>query len=354
MQDGWLVSGMRPLAVLAALVTGAVFCACGVPVQTGAPEVVSAPLGSAFGPGARVLLDAHNAYPERGRWADRIDRALATGVPLAIEQDLYWRRDAERKHHEVVVAHDSDALVGAPTLETHFFETIRPIMERALREDHRASWPLVTLNLDFKTNEPALHEAVWTLLGKYEQWLTTATRTANPDMRSPLSVGPLLVLSGADAGQRARFHDQVPVGARLRAFGAAPVPTPQGSTREARARDQVRTAPHALMPRPASNYLRWVNFSWLVVEEGGAAKAAAWTAGDSVRLASVVRRAHSQHYWIRLYTLDAFGANDDRGYTASYNFGSELAAALRWRAVIAAGVDFVATDQYEAFQAHRK
>ena len=41
-------------------------------------------------PGRRVLLDAHNAYPEQGLWRDRIDRALATGVPLAIEQDLVW------------------------------------------------------------------------------------------------------------------------------------------------------------------------------------------------------------------------------------------------------------------------
>ena len=35
------------------------------------------------------------------------------------------------------------------------------------------------------------------------------------------------------------------------------------------------------------------------------------------------------------------------GWTASYNFGSEDAARLRWRAAIRAGVDFIATDQYE-------
>ena len=29
----------------------------------------------------RSLLHAHNAYPEDGRWRDRIDRALATGLP---------------------------------------------------------------------------------------------------------------------------------------------------------------------------------------------------------------------------------------------------------------------------------
>ena len=35
-----------------------------------------------FGPGQRVLLDAHNAYPQNDRWSDRIDRALATGTPV--------------------------------------------------------------------------------------------------------------------------------------------------------------------------------------------------------------------------------------------------------------------------------
>ena len=29
--------------------------------------------------------------PIEGRWSDRIDRALATGLPVAIEQDLMWR-----------------------------------------------------------------------------------------------------------------------------------------------------------------------------------------------------------------------------------------------------------------------
>ena len=57
--------------------------------QTGAAA------GSSYAPGRRVLIDAHNAYPTEGRFEDRIDRALATGMPLAIEQDLSgsWIRD---------------------------------------------------------------------------------------------------------------------------------------------------------------------------------------------------------------------------------------------------------------------
>ena len=50
---------------------------------------------AAFLPGQRVLLDAHNAYPDRGRFHERIDDALATGLPVAIEQDLAWCRGSD-------------------------------------------------------------------------------------------------------------------------------------------------------------------------------------------------------------------------------------------------------------------
>ena len=43
---------------------------------------------TAFTPGSRTLMDAHNCYPNHGRWEDRIDRALGCGISLAIEQDL--------------------------------------------------------------------------------------------------------------------------------------------------------------------------------------------------------------------------------------------------------------------------
>jgi hypothetical protein len=42
------------------------------------------------------------------------------------------------------------------------------------------------------------------------------------------------------------------------------------------------------------------------------------------------------------------------GWDPAYNFGSREAVAIRWRAAIDAGVDFIATDQYEAFAAVRK
>src|SRR5690349_16029178 len=98
-------------------------------------------------PGSRVLLDAHNCYPYDGRWADRIDRALSTGTPLAIEQDLVWFQGRS------LVAHENPR-GDEPTMKQYFFERIRPIVEKALRDNRRDDWPLITLNLDFKSEEP--------------------------------------------------------------------------------------------------------------------------------------------------------------------------------------------------------
>jgi hypothetical protein len=115
---------------------------------------------------------------------------------------------------------------------------------------------------------------------------------------------------------------------------------------------QMTSAQH--IDARADNFARWVNFPWSVIEAGGQQTAGAWVLADSTRLRAFVRRAHAQGFWIRFYTLDGFTAADDRGFTAAYNFGSRAAAALRWRAALATGVDFVATDQYADFTALRR
>jgi hypothetical protein len=43
------------------------------------------------------VLDAHNCYPYEGQWTDRLQRALSTGRPVGIEQDLAWYRGASRR-----------------------------------------------------------------------------------------------------------------------------------------------------------------------------------------------------------------------------------------------------------------
>ena len=71
-------------------------------------------------------------------------------------------------------------------------------------------------------------------------------------------------------------------------------------------------------------------------------------------LQSLVNRAHSLGYWIRFYTLDGFVSSDNRGWDNGYNFGSRDAVHIRWRAALKAGVDFIATDQYEDLAAVTK
>jgi len=277
-------------------------------------------------PGSFVLLDAHNAYPYQGRWADRLDRALATGTPIAIEQDLIWRTATDGHPARSVVSHGEPFTGTEPTLRD-FFERVRPLIEAA-RTASRGGWPIVTLNLDFKDSRPEHFAEVWQLLGEYEKWLTTARKVADATEVQPLEVGPLLVLTGADPAQQVSFYDGLPIGARLRLFGAVP-----GGT--------VR----------ATNYLRWSNNAWSAVEPEGQNRAGDWTPDDADRLRHLVDTAHAGGLWIRFYTLNGHATRDgdEMGWTASYNFGSIEAARLRWRAAIDAGVDYIATDQYEAF-----
>lgn len=284
-------------------------------------------------PGTRVLMDAHNCYPQDGKWANRIERALSTGVPLAIEQDLHLFQG------RVVVAHDAPAKGGEPTVREYFFERIRPLMEQALKENRRTQWPLIVLNLDFKSNERPLLESLWKLLGEYESWITTARRGADIHKLEAMDVRPLLVLTGDAEEQERVFYDEVPVGAKLRLFGAARVVN--GSRWD--------TPPEMMVPERADNYRRWWNNAWTVVEEGGQYNAGDWTPGDERRLHALVTHAHDFGYWIRFYTLNGYTRqqSEELGTGRGYNFRSADVAMLRWQAMKRAGVDFIASDMYE-------
>ncbi len=146
-----------------------------------------ASVGAGRGLGSGSWREGHarcaQRLPYNGRYLDRIDRALATGVPVAIEQDLVWRPAGEGRPARSIVSHGEPYDGKEPSLREYFFERIRPIVEQALKSGDRAGWPLVTLNLDLKSNEPEHHRAIWTLLGEYESWLTTAERTADGGRR---------------------------------------------------------------------------------------------------------------------------------------------------------------------------
>jgi hypothetical protein len=102
-----------------------------------------------------------------------------------------------------------------------------------------------------------------------------------------------------------------------------------------------------LLTEAPTNYRRWWNNSWYEVEEGGQPHAGAWTPADAARLRALVDHAHQLGYWIRFYTLDGFSNGKAHGWFDSYNFGSLQAARVRWRASIDAGVNLIASDQYE-------
>jgi hypothetical protein len=316
------------------------------------PAVETSP--TAFLPGSRVLLDAHNCYPYHGEWADRIERALQTGFPLAIEQDLAWYSDPASGKSWSIVAHNEPFAGEEPTLREHFFEKLRPAVERALAANDRENWPLVTLNLDFKTEEPEHLGAIWQLLAEYKDWLTTAERGEDGAAMAPLDVKPILVLTGESDAQEAVFHQNVPAGDRLLVFGAVRVNRPPSTDPPEKGwQAAVSTPPEALVaPGTASNYRRWWNNSWFFVEEGGATRAGEWTPEDEQRLRSLVGHAHANGLWIRFYTLNGHDPADrSQGWGAGYNFGSLEQAEIRWRAAINTGVDFIATDQYEGLAA---
>ena len=290
-------------------------------------------------PGSRVITDAHNCYPYFEWWGDRIDRALSTGAPVAIEQDLAWYTNPVTGKSWSVVTHGEPVTGREPTLEKYFFERVRPTVEKALRERNHGDWPLITLNLDFKDNKPEHLAAVLALLRKYDAWITSAPRVEAADTPQPLEVKPILVLTGEADAQQKVFHDDLNPGERILAFGAIHT-----------AAMNPQAAPAELGSEKASNYRRWWNNAWQVVEPAGQQNAGIWTREKELRLRALAEQAHANGLWIRFYTLD--GATEKElscnGWFRTYNFGTLDAARTRWRAAIAAGVDYIASDQYEA------
>lgn len=289
-------------------------------------------------PGTRTTLDAHNCYPYEGQWSDRIDRALAQGVPVAIEQDLFWYTDPQTGISRSVLAHTKVFHGNEPSLETYFFERVRPMIEAELSHPRPERWPLITLNLDIKTEEPEHLRAIYQTLQKYQGWLTTAVNTDNPMTVQTLRPGPILVLAGPSDNLERVFRKEVPTNAPLLVFGAVHTTS-----------DSASVAPEDLEREPASNYRRWWNNPWSTVESGGPPNAGEWTPKSQRRLNMMVQHAHAQGLWIRFYTLDGATPEDQKknGWFKTYNFPSLAAAEARWKASLDAGVDYLATDQYD-------
>ncbi|HEX3472122.1 MAG TPA: hypothetical protein VHT28_13145 [Silvibacterium sp.] len=289
-------------------------------------------------PGSRTVMDAHNCYPYLEWWSARIDRVLSAGTPVAIEQDLAWHMDIKTGRSWSVVTHGQPTSGEEPTMEQYFFEKVRPTVEKALREGNHGDWPLITLNLDFKDNKPEHLAAVLALLRKYRPWLTSAAKGSHEADVQPLDVKPILVLTGEADAQQMVFYDELQAGDRLLAFGAI----------HTEGKDPA-AAPEVIDAEKESNYRRWWNNPWKVVEAGGQQHAGEWTQEKANRLRALVARAYANGLWIRFYTLD--GATEAElschGWFRAYNFGTLEAARVRWRAAIVSHVDYLASDQYE-------
>ncbi|MDQ1257442.1 MAG: hypothetical protein QG656_2047, partial [Candidatus Hydrogenedentes bacterium] len=237
--------------------------------------VACAGYAEGFLPGQRVLIEAHNCYPYGGLWADRIDRALAVGAPVAIELDMAWYTDATGKSW-AVLAHGGPFSGKEPVLREYFFEKVRPVVEKALAEGNQGDWPLYTLNInDLRGKDEVM--AVWLrdLLTEYEGWLCTALKTDDPALQSSIDVKPVLVLSNDGDSVTKIFYDQVPAGGKLLLFGGR-----SGGGK-------------------ATNFNRWWNHSWSDVEPEGQFNAGEWTPEDAARLKTLVDEAHAAGYWIR-------------------------------------------------------
>jgi hypothetical protein len=181
----------------------------------------------------KPILDAHNCYPYEGRWNDRIQRALNSGFPVSIEQDLAWYVDPATGKGRVVVSHTPHPTGSEPTLEDYFFKQVTPVMAKILAENKQSQWPLIVLHFDFKDNQAPLLEAVWQVLGQHEEWLSTAVKSNDPAVLAPIERKPILVVTEEADEQQKVFYDALPVGGKLRLFGSAhTTAAPKGLTRE--------------------------------------------------------------------------------------------------------------------------
>jgi hypothetical protein len=205
--------------------------------------------------------------------------------------------------------------VNAPTLEEDFFLPLKARMEAALASGDKSQWPLVTLNLDFKTATPEQLANLHALLAKYRPWLSTAPKGGD----GKITYGPLLVLLGAAQVNEDVFYTQIPAGADILGFGASANCT------------------------AATEYRRWCNFAFRNL-----LKIPDWQ--------QYVKDAQTKGLWVRVYTIN--GANEEEsrknGWGRGYMAGSREAAEKLWGDFTKAGVDFIATDEYEAFTDWKK
>jgi hypothetical protein len=298
-------------------------------------------------PGSRIVVLAHNAYPDHGKYGDRLDRVIETGRPFVVEQDLSWIDGKSLMIHGAKNVGSDD-----PSLDSYFFPKIKPLMEKALKEGNKENWPVVTLYLDIK-NDPIEHlEAISKTLDQYDAWITTAVKPADDAKQTPLDVKPLMILvedKQKDIKQDF-FYGRVPVGGKIRVFGSVTKsgPTPDMKLSKSEAVDYMATlSPEKVITEKANTYRRWFGGDWALIEKGGQRQAGDWNKEKEARLRKFVEYGHRMGYFMSMYCLDGYTAAENQGWDKDYNFGSKDMVIPRWQAAIGAKADFISTDQYE-------
>jgi hypothetical protein len=319
------------------------FCAAAVLIALAAGPT------NTFAPGSRVQVLSHNAFPDHGKYSDRLDRTLAAGLPTAVEEDLAWVDGKSLLIHGAKAAGSDD-----PTLESYFFPKVKPIVEKALKDGNKGNWPLITLYLDIKNDPPEHLAAINGMLDRYDAWLTKAEKTADITKQSPLELKPMMVIvedKQGDIKQKA-FYDDIPAGGKIRVFGSAekfdenPQKLPRERKEEAVAMMAGRD-PEQLVSKKADNWRRWYGVNWAFVEKGGQTKAGAWTKESEAKMKKFVDYGHRLGYFVSFYCLNGYTAAEDQGWDAGYNFGAKDKVTTRWQAVARAHADFISTDQVE-------
>jgi hypothetical protein len=319
----------------------------------GAALLLAAGIGAAvksnYVPGTRTVVLAHNAYPDHGKYGDRLDRALAAGTPFVVEEDLAWVDGRSLLIHGAKNASADD-----PTLENYFFPKVRPVIEKALKEGNKGNWPLITLYLDIKNDPPEHLEAVSKLLDKYDAWLTTAVKTNDIMKQSPLDLKPIMVLV-EDKQKDIKhefFYDRVAVGGKIRVFGSPDKPdgNPNKLPKEQAFARMVNFDPEQLVAQKADNYRRWWGTDWHFIEICGP-EHTAWTPAKEARLKKFIDYGHRLGYFVSFYQVDSFTDGENQGWEQEYNFSPREHGMERWNALIKLHADFISTDQYETVAA---
>ncbi len=310
-----------------------------------APGQNVTPTGT-FVAGARTIVMAHNAYPDHGKYAERLDRALASGTPFVVEEDLAWVDGKSLICHGAKNSTPDD-----PTLESYFFPKVAPVMDKALHDGNKGNWPLITLYLDIKNDPPEHLKAINEVLDKYSKWLTMAEKSSDISRQAPLQYGPMLVLvedKTNDIKQK-YFYDDLPVGGKFRVFGSAtkPVENPKHLPKQEFVDSLVKVPIDEVNTHRADNYHRWWGLDWAYVEKGGEEHHGDWGGNQEDRLRNIVEYGHHLGYLMSAYCLDGFTAAENQGWEDEYNFGSLEVAKIRWQAAREQHLDFISTDQYE-------